>query len=181
MIYYRKIIINIRNLFKKFILNYTIMEESQSLESPSAVEHSLYDKWTFWAHLPHDTDWSLKSYTKILELTTIEEVISLYKTVPALMIKNCMLYLMRSGVNPTWEDPRNNKGGCFSFKVLNKNVPLVWKDLSYAMTGETLSNDSKFQEKVTGITISPKKSFCIFTPKTAPPVAPPKLAISGTT
>ena len=42
-----------------------------------------------------------------------------------------------------------------------KNVASVWKDLSYVLAGETVSNDHKFQQKVTGITISPKKSFCI--------------------
>ena len=41
----------------------------------------------------------------------------------------------------------------------NKNVPFVWRDLSYILTGETITNDHKFQESVTGITISPKKSF----------------------
>ena len=139
------------------------MESSQIMESPSAVEqqHPLYDKWVLWAHLPHDTDWSVNSYIKIMEVNTMEEVVSLLNSVPALMVKNCMLFFMRKGINPTWEDPKNCEGGCFSFKVLNKNVPSVWKDLSYVLTGETISNDSKFQEQVTGITISPKKSFCI--------------------
>ena len=138
-----------------------LMEVNQTMDSPSAVEHTLHDKWVLWAHLPHDTDWSLKSYIKIFEISTMEEVISLYNSVPALMTKNCMLFLMRKGINPTWEDPRNSKGGCFSFKVSNKNVPYVWRDLSYTLTGETIANDPKFQEAVTGITISPKKSFCI--------------------
>ena len=26
--------------------------------------HNLYDNWTLWAHLPHDTDWTVKSYKK---------------------------------------------------------------------------------------------------------------------
>ena len=39
--------------------------------------HKLYDKWALWAHLPHDTDWSLKSYIKITDLDTLENVISL--------------------------------------------------------------------------------------------------------
>lgn len=137
------------------------MSACQISTMETSETHPLYDKWTLWAHLPHDTDWSLKSYIKIKELSTMEEVISLYNSVPALMTKNCMLFLMRKGINPTWEDPRNNKGGCFSFKVSNKNVPFVWRDLSYILTGETITNDPKFQESVTGITISPKKSFCI--------------------
>ena len=51
------------------------MEISQTMETPSAVEqHPLYDKWVLWAHLPHDTDWSVTSYTKIMEVNTMEEV-----------------------------------------------------------------------------------------------------------
>ena len=37
----------------------------------------------------------------------------------------------------------------------------LYARLSYTLTGETIANDPKFQESVTGITISPKKSFCI--------------------
>lgn len=124
-------------------------------------DHVLYDNWVLWAHLPHDTDWSLRSYNKIVELNSVEKVISCMNTVPTQMVKNCMLFLMRKGVNPTWEDPKNMNGGCFSFKVNNSDVYKTWTQLSYLLTGETLSNNHKLQEKITGITISPKKTFCI--------------------
>tara|TARA_Y100000816_G_scaffold275250_1_gene243280 strand:+ start:259 stop:789 length:531 start_codon:yes stop_codon:yes gene_type:complete len=139
----------------------SVSQKMESLSNTVEENYSLHDKWVLWAHLPHDTEWTLNSYIKIMEVTTIGEVISLTNSVPDLMIKNCMLFFMRKNINPTWEDPKNCEGGCFSFKVLNKNVPSVWKDLSYILTGETLSADTKFQENVTGITISPKKAFCI--------------------
>ena len=122
--------------------------------------HRLYDKWTLWAHLPHDTDWSLSSYHKIITLETIEESLILFETFPEVMIKNCMLFLMRDGINPTWEDTNNRNGGCFSYKINNRTVASCWKNLSYVLLGETLTppNISKF---ITGITISPKKNFCI--------------------
>ena len=28
-------------------------------------EHLTLNKWNLWAHLPHDTDWSIHSYKKI--------------------------------------------------------------------------------------------------------------------
>ena len=31
-------------------------------KSVSEHRHLLSDKWVLWAHLPHDTDWTLKSY-----------------------------------------------------------------------------------------------------------------------
>ena len=135
--------------------------ESQQMEDSSKVEHILSDKWVLWAHLPHDTDWSLKSYINIMEISNLQQMISLYNSVPEKMTKNCMLFLMRKDINPTWEDPKNTKGGCFSFKILNKNVISIWKDLCYSAIGETLTKDINFQKNITGLTISPKKSFCI--------------------
>lgn len=121
----------------------------------------LSDKWVLWAHLPHNTDWSLRSYTNICELDTVEKVISLNRTLPEQLVQNCMLFLMKKGILPMWEDPKNLKGGCFSFKVPNKNIKNVWRNISYMLTGKTLSKNKKLVESINGITISPKKSFCI--------------------
>jgi len=132
-----------------------------AMEEETTQPHALYDKWVLWAHLPHDTDWTLKSYKKIMVFTTMEEVIALYQALPEKLVKNCMLFLMREGITPTWEDKKNRNGGCFSFKIPNKAVTAIWKRLSYVLTGETISNDIKLLRAANGITISPKKSFCI--------------------
>jgi len=126
-----------------------------------AMHHQLHDKWTLWAHLPHDTDWTVKSYKKIMTFSTIEEAIVLYETIPDKMVKNCMLFLMRDGIKPTWEDEKNCDGGCFSYKVGNKNVTTTWKHASYLLIGESLTSESKLGASINGITISPKKNFCI--------------------
>jgi len=142
------------------------MEDSISL-TPSVNPtisppiHKLHSSWTLWVHLPHDTDWSLLSYKKILVFTSIEEAVTLMETLPHKMIKNCMLFLMRTGINPTWEDAHNRMGGSFSYKVSNKTVPSVWKELSYNLVGESLGTTNKTQEGIMGITISPKKNFCV--------------------
>jgi translation initiation factor 4E len=123
--------------------------------------HLLSDKWTLWAHLPHNTDWSIASYQQIFTFSTVEETIAVTETIPNIMIENCMLFMMRDGIKPTWEDPKNRKGGCFSYKISNKTVAKVWKDLSYVVVGGTVSKQSGYVNNVTGITISPKKNFCI--------------------
>ena len=131
-----------------------------SMESCS-TNHKLYDNWTLWGHLPHDIDWTIKSYKEIVNINTVEQTIALCETLPDKMINNCMLFLMRKGINPMWEDPRNIKGGCFSYKISNKNVASVWRNLSYILVGETLSDDRNIRNCINGITISPKKNFCI--------------------
>ena len=135
----------------------TIQPESQIMED----FHKLSDKWTLWAHLPHNIDWSIQSYIPIYTFTTVEEIIAVNETLPPILVENCMLFMMRKGIKPTWEDPKNRNGGCFSYKVTNKNVYKVWKELSYVVVGSTISKQSNFVNNVTGITISPKKNFCI--------------------
>ena len=123
--------------------------------------HKLSDKWTLWAHLPHDTDWSIASYKKIFDFDTAEEAIILTETIPHKMTRNCMLFLMRNGITPMWEDPKNRDGGSFSYKVSNKIVPIVWREISYKLVGETITTAHSFQNAINGITISPKKNFCV--------------------
>jgi hypothetical protein len=147
---------NNTNIFKK-----GSDSESKDVVSTNSILHDLSDGWILWAHLPHDTDWSLKSYMKIYEFNTVEQAITITETLPPVLVTNCMLFLMRKGINPIWEDERNRNGGCFSYKIPNKDVPDAWKQLSYSLVGETMSDNKKLLPHINGITISPKKNFCI--------------------
>ena len=124
--------------------------------------HSLIGKWNLYYHLPHDKNWDLSSYKLIMDnIDNAEKVIAITESIPEQIIKYCMLFVMRDGITPLWEDPKNRTGGCFSFKVINKQVNAVWKSLFYAMCGETLCVDPRYNSLINGITISPKKNFCI--------------------
>lgn len=125
-------------------------------------QHNLLGKWDLYYHLPHDKNWDLSGYTIIMNsIDTAEKVISLNETISENVVKNCMLFAMRSGITPMWEDPKNRNGGCFSYKVINKQVPELWKTLFYLLCGETLCVEQKHNKHINGITISPKKNFCI--------------------
>jgi len=134
---------------------------TMATEHISSEPHKLRYKWNLWAHLPQDPDWTVKSYKKIYQFKTVEETIAITESLPADLVKNCMLFVMKDGITPMWEDSKNRNGGCFSYKVSNKNVFEVWRDLTYGIVGETISTNSAFVNCVTGITISPKKNFCI--------------------
>jgi hypothetical protein len=135
---------------------------SSRIEKKGSDEHHpLSDKWCLWAHLPHDTDWSIKSYKVVMNFSSVEEAIAVTETLPEILVRNCMLFLMRENIKPMWEDDKNRSGGCFSYKVTNKDVCKAWKELTYVTVGNTISAMSNFVNKVTGITISPKKNFCI--------------------
>jgi hypothetical protein len=125
-------------------------------------QNILNDKWNLYYHLPQDKNWTLSSYKLIMEnIDTVEKLIGLNETIPENIVKYCMLFVMRKGIVPMWEDKKNRDGGCFSFKVINKQVHGVWKSLFYALCGETLTTDPIYNKYINGITVSPKKNFCI--------------------
>jgi hypothetical protein len=124
------------------------------------VMHPLKNTWVLYAHLPHDNNWNVDSYKIITEVKFAEQVIALIDCLPEEVVSGCMLFWMRKGINPTWEDKENRSGGCFSYKIPNKSVTSVWRKMSYLLCGETLSKDN-VMNNINGITISPKKNFCI--------------------
>ncbi len=123
--------------------------------------HPLHESWNLWAHLPQDKDWSMNSYKFLSKINTVEDAIVRSNLLPDLFIKHCMIFIMKDGIKPVWEDNNNVKGGAFSYKVSNKNVPTIWRELTYALVGNTISTDEKFVKNINGITISPKNNFCV--------------------
>lgn len=125
-------------------------------------KYKLNGKWKLYYHLPQNNHWDLSSYHVILgDIQHAETVIALNNCMHENIIKNCMLFLMREPITPMWEDNQNRKGGCFSYKVLNKYVADVWRDLFFLTCGETLTTNKEKWCHINGITISPKKNFCI--------------------
>ena len=126
------------------------------------IEHKLINKWELYCHLPNDKKWDINSYIKIMsEIDTVEKLIAINDSISEKIIKNCMLFVMKTGITPMWEDVKNRNGGCFSFKIANKQVGSVWKSLFYMLCGETLCANRMHNSFINGITISPKKNFCI--------------------
>jgi hypothetical protein len=134
---------------------------ASEITTSESEHHKLNGRWTLWAHLPHDQDWSVKSYINICTASTVEETAAIVEVLPDTLVKNCMLFFMREGIKPTWEDPRNRNGGCFSYKVVSKDIVHAWRDLSFCVAGESVSKNVSFVNNVCGITISPKKNFSI--------------------
>ena len=58
-------------------------------------------------------------------------------------------------------DNNNKDGGSFSYKISNHLLEDVWKKLVYALLGNTLTDDENILKNINGISISPKKNYCI--------------------
>lgn len=137
-------------------------ESNMSPDTAICVSHKLNDKWVLYHHLPSEKNWTLSGYNVLCDnANSVEVVISLNKALTENMIKFSMLFFMREGITPLWEDVQNKSGGCFSYKVVNKHVVQVWRHMMYLVAGESLGLNANYNESINGITISPKKNFCI--------------------
>jgi len=119
--------------------------------------HPITFKWHLWGHLPNKDEWGDSSYIKIMTIHSIEDMLLLTELLPESIIQKCMLFIMKDGIKPYWEDPKNCNGGGFSYKVLPKNIVGFWNHLIYLLVGNTILNDTKLLNNLCGITVSPKK------------------------
>lgn len=138
------------------------MEKNNSIVRP----HPLNTSWIIWYHNPNDKNWDIDSYKSILEINTVEDFIALTnswdKCLPK--ITQGMYFFMRKLSNsdiiyPRWEDKHNKHGGYWSFKVEEDSSEFAWNKLCKLLIGETISNSAPMN--INGISISPKKKFCI--------------------
>jgi translation initiation factor 4E len=123
--------------------------------------HNLNNEWILWFHDPINNDWSFESYINIHTINTIEAFWEVFNNINKLNIENGMFFLMKKGIKPMWEDEQNKKGGCWSFKVLKDNVYETWLDLFIHCINESMLTDISHIDKINGLSISPKKTFCI--------------------
>lgn len=121
-------------------------------------ENLLNSSWCLWYHDPENNTWDLKSYKKIYTFNSIEKYWTLHRALHDGMINSGMFFLMRDGIMPMWEDGNNINGGFWSYKIPKKDSHIAWIDLSVALIAEQVSS---IKDNITGISISPKKAFCV--------------------
>jgi len=117
----------------------------------------LNDTWAFYFHDPNNDNWEIDSYILLARISTIYEWITLFNSMRDLWHKG-MFFLMREHIQPIWEDEHNKSGGCLSYKLWKNEVIESVFELGSLLLGESLS---KHWESVCGISISPKRSYCI--------------------
>ena len=127
----------------------------------SDLPDPLSNEWTLWSHLPHESDWSINGYKVISKFHTVGTTVGVCKLIPPILIQTSMLYLMKNNIKPIWEDSHNRRGGSFSYQIPSNVVVELWRRLCYALAGNTLSSNEACMATITGITVSPKRKFCI--------------------
>lgn len=135
--------------------------------SDSNTNHKTHTSWCLWYHNPFDKKWDLNSYKKLYEFSSLEGYLALYNNWDEYLpeVSTGMFFLMRkypdNYIYPLWEDKYNRNGGFWSFKVDSTNAHDIWKKLSSNLVSELLCVNDPDGKLINGISISPKKNFCI--------------------
>ena len=116
-------------------------------------KNKLNDKWVLWCHDIKDSNWGKDSYIKVYSFDTIEDFWKLYKNLNS--IDNIMLFLMKDGIFPLWEDDKNRNGGAWSYKIKKNQNFDIWKNLSMSLVGGWITDDNQLYSDITGISINP--------------------------
>ena len=120
------------------------------------------DKWVLWYHLNNDTNWNLDSYRQLASIANKEKLTFIFNNyINEETLVKSTLFFMKDAINPIWEDKNNINGGSFSLKVPNKLIYETWKTILYKGIDGSLFTNTETTNTVTGISLSPKKYYCI--------------------
>lgn len=123
-------------------------------------DYKLTNNWTLWYHSIDNNDWTNKSYKKIIDIHNLYDVKILIDNLKSNHLQNAMFFMMKDNIFPTWEYPDNREGCSISFKVPASNLKNNWDLLlKNIFTGNIFKGD--YNNKLNGISISPKKEFNI--------------------
>jgi hypothetical protein len=105
-----------------------------------------------------DRNWKLDSYKKLFTISTISDFWKVFNNLELIGVNVTHLFLMRDGINPTWEDSANRTGGVCSFKVEMKDSEKIILDIA---TYLALGKLSTIKDDINGLSISPKNNWGI--------------------
>lgn len=115
--------------------------------------------WILWYHDPNNSDYSLESYIRIMEINTAEDFWAIVDGISHEAWNSGMFFFMRDGYRPLWDAPENDKGGAWSKKVDAADTQNVFVDcMIHCLAGSFLKSNN---ETVAGVSLSPKGNFHI--------------------
>ena len=102
----------------------------------------LKHKWVLWFHKVNDNNWSLDSYSKVIDVKTYYDILFILKDI--VNITSGMFFLMKEGISPIYEDPKNINGGYWSLRITKKDSFDYWDKIIYYICIENLMIDNKY-------------------------------------
>ena len=135
--------------------------ETEAVEPTGSVPTNFTTgPWSMYYHDPQDQSWSEDSYKKVATFNDYKTLWSAVASIGADKVNNGMWFFMRDPHPPLWENHMNIRGGSYCIKVTQN---LSFEIFQRYMAAATLDQVSKRpqENKIVGISISPKKGFHI--------------------
>ncbi|CAG8684572.1 11024_t:CDS:2, partial [Gigaspora rosea] len=142
------------------------LEESIKTSNP----HPLANQWTFYlfkslisSHTNYLEEYE-ENLKKVATVSTVQNFWAVYNNIigPDELSSRCSLHFMKSDIHPAWEDPRNENGGAWSFRVTKANTVTVWRELLMMLIGEQFEDCVSKDDDIYGITVSSRYNSDIF-------------------
>ena len=116
--------------------------------------------WTLYFHEPEDKTWTPDSYKRIQTVDTWEALGTLMREIGTHRLTNGMMFGMRGETSPMWEHRTNIRGGSYCIKVSRRNAAEIYQRYLAAAAADCAST-APATNPIVGVTMSPKKGFCI--------------------
>jgi hypothetical protein len=111
--------------------------------------------WDIYYHDPLDTKWSPDSYQKLGTIHTWSDFFAMLQELGDVSIQQGMIFFMREGITPLYENHANIRGGCYSIRVNRQKATRYFNLYILAtMLGSVVEDKENI---IQGISISPKR------------------------
>ncbi|KAI9302321.1 translation initiation factor eIF 4e-like domain-containing protein [Cunninghamella echinulata] len=120
----------------------------------------LQGEWTYWydRYVPNLPASEYEANLQIISTVgTVQKFWSVYNNIdgPEKLSFRSNLHFMRKGIKPIWEDPKNEYGGSYYFKINKQQSPIVWRDILVLFIGEKI--EQWLDDIVYGVSVSSRQ------------------------
>jgi hypothetical protein len=129
-------------------------------EIESIPEHFLTGPWSLYYHDTQDQSWTEESYKKVASFKDYKTLWSTFAAIGVEKFNNGMWFFMRDPHPPLWENSMNIRGGSYCLKV-SQNLSFDVFQRYIAAASLDMVSKRPVENKIVGISISPKKGFHI--------------------
>jgi hypothetical protein len=123
---------------------------------------ALDSSWNLYFHDYMDSSWDRESYEIIGTVKTVIQFWTMFNIINT-KLDSGMFFFMRENVFPKWDDNTNKTFSFLTIKVVKQSVVSFAESLFARMIiNSIISTDELPNTYIDGVSVSPKKNFCIF-------------------
>lgn len=115
--------------------------------------------WTIYFHSPEEIKWTLNTFVSLGSMKTWRDFWTVIEALKGESLSDGMFFMMKDPYPPLWESHYHISGGCYSFRCQKKEASEICINYMIACMLGCVANNS--ENKISGLSISPKKGFNI--------------------